>query len=181
MIYDLTQELLHAPVYPGDPAPERTPVFQMNEGDLINLSMISMCAHNGTHVDAPLHFIDGGKGILDLPLEVFVGRAEVIDISNREKILASPCKRILLKGCEEIDREFAELLCKKELLLLGVEGQSVGDGQVHFSLLSREIALLEGIRLDRVPDGFYTLVAAPLKMEGLEGAPCRAILLDEVI
>ena len=180
MIYDLTQELFHAPVYPGDPAPQRIPVRRMEEGARANLTALSMCAHNGTHVDAPLHFIQGGKDITEMPLDRYVGEAEVVDGSNREKILASTCKRLLLKGCEGIDEELAERLCEKELYLLGVEGQSVGSGQVHRSLLSHEVVLLEGIRLSCVPEGIYTLVAAPLKLEGYEGAPCRAILLDEV-
>ena len=115
-----------------------------------------------------------------MPLDRYIGEAEVIEGANREKILASTCKRILLKGCEGIDEGIAELICEKGLYLLGVEGQSVGSGQVHRSLLSCETVLLEGIRLGHVPEGIYTLVAAPLKLGGFEGAPCRAILLDEV-
>ena len=180
MIYDLTQELFHAPVYPGDPAPEAIPIRRMEQGAVANLTALSMCAHNGTHVDAPLHFVNGGKGITDLPLEQFVGKAEVIDGADREKILASPCQKILLKGCESIDEELAQLLCQKGISLLGVEGQSVGNKHVHISLLSHEVVLLEGARLEHVPEGIYTLVAAPLKLEGFEGAPCRAFLWDEV-
>ncbi|MBQ9086207.1 MAG: cyclase family protein [Clostridia bacterium] len=180
MIYDLTQELLRSVVYPGDPAPMALPILRMDEGDDINLTALSLCAHNGTHVDAPRHFIRDGKSVTDLPLSVFVGKAEVIAFENREKILASRCERILLKGCEEIGEELATRLCKKEICLVGLEGQSVGNANVHQCLLSREIVLLEGIRLKDVPEGIYTLVAAPLKLSGFEGSPCRAILLDEV-
>jgi len=178
MIYDITQELFGSLTYPGDTKPERISVRRMEAGDLYNLSDIKMCAHNGTHVDAPRHFVRNGKGIDEISLTACVGRCQVC--SELSEALASPCERILLRGMEEVDLETAEKLLSKKLLLLGVEGQSVGNADVHGAFLSREIVLLEGIRLEGVPDGRYFLFAAPLKLADCDGAPCRAILLDDV-
>lgn len=178
MIYDITQELFSSPVYPGDTAPRAICVQSMAAGDDINLTDLQLCAHNGTHMDAPSHFVKNGAGIDAVPLEKTVGRAEVIDASERERILASTADKLLLKGCDAIDVELANALIQKGIHLIGVEGQSVGDGSVHEILLSHEIAVLEGIRLSHVPEGSYFLFAAPLKLGGCEGAPCRAILMD---
>ena len=178
MIYDITQELFGSLTYPGDTHPERIAVRRMEEGDLYNLSDIKMCAHNGTHVDAPRHFIRDGKGIDELSLDACVGWCQVC--SDLEDLLASECERVLLRGRKELSFEDVEKILAKNLKLLGVEGQSVGNAEVHAALLSREIVLLEGIRLDDVRDGTYFLFAAPLKLAGCEGAPCRAMLLDGV-
>ena len=70
-IYDISQEVFSCRVYPGDPAPERKLLSSMEKGDLYNLTAFSMCAHNGTHVDAPFHFLKGGKAIDAMDPEVF--------------------------------------------------------------------------------------------------------------
>ena len=178
MIYDITQELFTSTTYPFDTKPQCIPVHRMEQGELYNLTDIKMCAHNGTHVDAPRHFIRDGKGIDELDVDVFVGRCRVI--STPEDMLRFENERFLLRGEREIPPSFAEVLCQRKIKLLGVEGQSVGNVTVHQMLLGQEIVLLEGIRLDTVPDGEYFLFAAPLKLGGCDGAPCRAILLDDV-
>ena len=76
-IYDISQEVFSCAVYPGDPHPEREIKLKISDGAVCNLSAFSMCAHNGTHVDAPLHFIDGGKSVDRVDLDRFIGYAWV--------------------------------------------------------------------------------------------------------
>ena len=178
MIYDITQELFTSSVYPGDTKPECIAVRRMEDGELYNLSDIKMCAHNGTHVDAPRHFVRDGVGIDELALDIFVGRCRIV--SSPEELFCFENERLLLRGRNELPLSVAEALSTRSIKLLGIEGQSVGNASVHQTLLGNGIVLLEGIRLDGIPDGEYTLFAAPLKLGGCDGAPCRAILLDDV-
>ena len=104
-IYDISQEVFSCQVYPGDPAPERKVLGSMSEGELYNLTAFSMCAHNGTHVDAPKHFINNGKAIDEISLEHFVGDCYVCSFNGNidEKsaydiINKANCKRLLIKG-----------------------------------------------------------------------------------
>ena len=177
-IYDISQEVFGCKVYPGDPAPKKTVLNSMENGDLYNLTEFSMCAHNGTHIDAPRHFVRDGLGIDELALDIFVGRCRVV--SSPEELNCFENERLLLRGTNELSPSVAKALAQKNIKLFGIEGQSVGNALVHQTLLENGIVLLEGIRLDGVPDGEYTLFAAPLKLGGCDGAPCRAILLDDV-
>ena len=193
-IYDISQEVFGAKVYPGDPAPVKKTLNSIESGSIYNLTAFGMCAHNGTHIDAPCHFIKGGKSVDELPLEAFVGAAYVVahhgtvsgsDAANMLKAASAldseSAKRILIKGDAVVSLEAAEVFLKSGILLLGNESQTVGpeDGPmaVHIALLSAEVVLLEGIVLSDVPDGVYILNAAPLNLSGSDGSPCRAILI----
>ena len=188
-LYDISQEVFSCAVYPGDPKPQRQVLSSMEAGDLYDLTAFSMCAHNGTHVDAPAHFIPGGRTVDRLELEVFVGECLVAHCRGRlaaadaEEILrrAAGIPRILLRGDVTVTEEAAHVFSKSGICLLGNEGPTVGPVDapmaVHKALLGRDIALLEGIVLDAVPEGRYLLNAAPLDLAGAEGAPCRAWLL----
>ena len=178
MIYDISQELFSSVVYPGDTAPEAIEVCSMERGDGINLTDLKLCAHNGTHVDAPRHFIRQGKDISKLSLETCVGRAIVTAADRLAEALTH--ERILLRGEGELTEATVNRLIEASVKLVGVEGQSVGNSKVHKLLLSHEVVILEGIRLGQVPDGEYFLFAAPINLGHCEGAPCRAILLDGV-
>ena len=194
-IYDISQELFAAQVYPGDPAPEKSRLSSMESGALYNLTALSMCAHNGTHIDAPFHFINDGKTVDELPLEAFVGKAYVAEhhgtvsgedaermIENAKDLDPDSAKRILIKGDVEVSLDAAKIFVASGILLLGNESQTVGPKDapmaVHLALLSAEVVLLEGIRLSAVPAGVYILNAAPLNLSGSDGSPCRAILID---
>ena len=177
-IYDISRDIFSTPVYPGDTAPAFVRVREIGKGSECNLTDFSMCAHNATHVDAPCHFVDGGKTVEEIPLSACVGEAEVIFFSDTEKIKKSALKRILLKNCGGIDTELAHCLADKGVMLVGLEAQSVGDADVHRILLSRGVVLLEGINLEDVPCGKYLLSAAPIKLGGSDGAPCRALLIE---
>lgn len=194
-VYDISQEVLGCSVYPGDPAPQRTIMQSMEDGALYNLSGFQMCAHNGTHIDAPAHFIKDGKTVDEITLEAVVGMAYVtqcdgvVTAAAADAILrkawaadSRAARRILIKGSAEVSLEAAEVFACADILLVGNESQSVGSENapmaVHKALLSRGIVLLEGVRLSEVPEGVYLLSAAPLNIMGAEGAPCRAVLID---
>ena len=194
-IYDISQEVFSSKVFPGDPVPEKEMVSQIENGDVCNLSKLSMCAHNGTHIDAPFHFISDGKTVDKMGLEAFVGMAYVaehqgvVSYSDAENIIKKAravseesAKRILIKGEVEVSLEATEAFVKAGILLLGNEPQTVGPKNapmaVHLALLGAEVVLLEGIRLKNVAEGVYFLSSAPLNLGGGDGAPCRAILID---
>ena len=192
MIIDISQEVFSCKVYPGDPEPTLHDLQSMEEGELYNLSAFSMCTHNGTHVDAPAHFLKDGKRIHQIELDFFVGdcyvarhQGEVTRI-EAENILkkaenAGAKDRILLAGNLVVTAEAAEVFANAKIKLLGNESQSIGPEEapmaVHLILLRAEIVLLEGIVLDNVEEGKYFLNAAPLNLKGCEGAPCRAFLI----
>ncbi|MBE6663633.1 MAG: cyclase [Ruminococcaceae bacterium] len=194
-IYDISQEVFGCQVYPGDPEPKRKTLCSIENGDACNLTSFSMCAHNGTHIDAPFHFINEGKTVDKMGLEPFVGLAYVaehkgiVSGDDAKKIIEKAraqneeaSKRILLKGDLEVSLEAARVFASSQILLLGNESQTVGPKDapmaVHLELLGKGIVLLEGIRLEKVPEGVYFLNAAPLNLAGADGSPCRALLVS---
>ena len=193
-IIDISQEVLSCKVYEGDPTPKANKIIDMEDGGVYNLSALSLCVHNGTHVDAPLHFLKNGKGIDEMDLEHFVGECYVaehmgnVKATDAREILekarkVGAGKRVLIKGEATVTEEAAQVFANAEILLLGNESQSVGPENapmsVHKILLSKNIALLEGIVLDNAREGRYILNCAPLNIKGFEGSPCRAILVEE--
>jgi arylformamidase len=194
-LYDISQELFSCVVFPGDPAPKREILSSMEAGALYNLTALSLCAHNGTHIDAPYHFIKEGKTVEELPLSKTVGWAYVtqesglLSAEDAHRILkdaasAHPesAKRILIGGKVTVTEEAARVFADADIDLLGNESQTVGPEdapmQVHLTLLGADVVLLEGIRLGEVPTGVYLLSAAPISLAGSDGAPCRAILIS---
>jgi len=168
----------------------------MEAGELYNLSAFSMCTHNGTHIDAPRHFFADGKTVDEIPLSHFVGQAYVAEHEGNVRaadalaILQSvsaadpkAAKRILIKGNAVVTEEAASVFAESGIYLIGNESQSVGPEEapmaVHKILLAAGAVLLEGVRLSEVPAGVYLLNAAPLNLGGMEGSPCRAVLIAE--
>jgi len=195
-IYDISQEVFSCEVYPGDPTPEKKVLKSIEKGEVYNLTAFGMCAHNGTHIDAPFHFIKDGKTIDEICLEAFVGMAyvaehqgivtgkdavEIIEKAKMQNQEAS--KRILLKGDVEISLEAAKLFVSSDILLLGNEPQTIGPQNapmaVHLVLLGANVILLEGVRLGEVSEGVYFLSAVPLNLSGADGSPCRAVLISD--
>ena len=194
-VYDISQEVLSCAVYPGDPVPQRTPLQSIEHGALYNLSSIELCVHNGTHIDAPAHFLKNGRTVDRIHLESFVGMAYVAQhdgvlsaeaaagiIAKARAADMAAAHRILIKGNAVVSPEAADIFARGDILLVGNESQSVGPEDapmaVHIILLNKDIVLLEGIRLSEVPEGVYLLSAAPLHISGAEGSPCRAVLID---
>lgn len=190
-IYDISQEVFSCAVYPGDPKPTCQNLSNMEKGDLYNLTAFSMCAHNGTHIDAPFHFLPQGKTVDKLDLHSFVGDCYVarcsgdLTAADATAILkkAFGVQRLLLAGNTTVTVQAAEVFAQAGLCLLGNESQTVGPEnapmQVHKILLSANVALLEGIVLKDIPEGVYFLSAAPLNLAGADGAPCRAYLIEK--
>ena len=191
-LIDISQEVFSCSVFPGDPSPVMTPEMRIDKGEPYNLSGFSMCAHNGTHVDAPFHFIRDGKTIDRIPLDHFTGDCYVArhegDVSAedaasilRRAAEAGAVRRILIAGKATVTEAAARVFAEAGILLIGNESQTVGPEnspmQVHLILLGAEVVLLEGIVLKDVPEGRYFLNAAPLNLGGIDGAPCRAWLM----
>lgn len=192
MIIDISQEIFSCKVYPGDPVPEMKRIQSTGQGDICNLTAFSMCAHNGTHVDAPFHFIQNGDTVDKLGLEPFAGDCYVarhernvtaedaIAILKKARLAGAP-ERILIAGNATVTADAARIFAQSKIKLLGNESQTVGPEdapkEVHLILLGAGIVLLEGIVLTDVVDGRYLLSAAPLNLAGCDGAPCRAFLM----
>ena len=194
-IIDITQELFSCAVYPGDEQPVKKVVESIENGSICNLTAFSMCAHNGTHVDAPYHFYNNGKTIDQMDLSAFIGKCYVTHaegditaekaediLNNALKINQEAAGRILIGGNVTVTIEAAKVFSKAGIVLIGNESQTVGPidapAQVHYELLGAGIVLLEGIRLREVKEGVYLLNAAPLNLGGCDGAPCRAVLIE---
>ena len=189
-IYDISQEVFSCAVYPGDPEPQKHTLSATEDGSLYNLTAFYMCAHNGTHIDAPFHFLSKGRTVDQMDLSVFVGDCYVarhqgdVTAGDAQAILerAAGAGRILIAGKATVTAEAADVFAASGILLIGNESQTVGPEdapmQVHLILLGKGIALLEGVVLKDVPEGRYFLSAAPLNLAGSDGAPCRAILVE---
>lgn len=193
-IFDISQEVFGCNVFPGDPSPERIVKMKISDGEICNLTEFKMCAHNGTHVDAPFHFIDEGKTIDQVAMERFIGYAYVaehegdVTADDAERFIADAkvidprsAERILVKGDATVTAEAAKVFAREGIKLFGNESQTVGPleapMEVHLTMLGAEIVLLEGIVLSDVPVGVYLLNAAPINLGGADGAPCRAVLM----
>jgi arylformamidase len=191
--------------WPGDLGVTIQQTQNINEGDVCNVRTISMSAHTGTHMDAPLHFIANGRSIDTMPIDATVGSARVIGIDDEQVIGPEelerhdlkPGERILFKtrnsgmsfqSYDEFSPEFvaisagaARYLVEHRVRTVGVDYLSVGalegDGvDTHRILLGAGLWVIEGLNLSRVSPGDYDLVCLPLKIQGGDGAPARAAL-----
>jgi len=202
-IHDITMPLsAELPVYPGDPPAVIVPWTSIAEGDAANVSRLTLSTHSGTHVDAPRHFSESGLTVDDMPLELLVGKALVVQISGVKEIGRQTLERLRVKGVQrlllktdnarlwkegEFSTDFAALsvegarfLVEAGVKLVGIDYLSVesveGNGDVHRALLDNGVWILEGANLAGVSPGEYELFCLPLKIKGGDGAPVRALL-----
>jgi arylformamidase len=202
---DVSVRLRHGLVpWPGDPPFELNRVSDLARGDVCTFSSVSMSAHAGTHVDAPLHFVKGGRSVDTLPLDATVGPARVIVIRNPRVVTAEEIRahrirageRLLFKTRNSTRREpgnffrnyvavapdAAEYLAARRIRAVGIDGPSIGPladrdmVQTHRLLLRAGIWIIEWLDLRRVPAGRCHLVCLPLRIVGGDGAPARAII-----
>ena len=193
-------------VWPGDPKVSIQHTSSMDSGDNANVSQISMSCHTGTHVDAPHHFMNNGKTVENLSLDLLVGRAYVLYLPEVSQITASVLKhadipprtrRLLFKtrnsdlwqdGHDEFEQDFvalsvdaAEWLVNRNVRLVGIDYLSIAlynlGIPVHTILLDAGMVIIEGLDLSRVSPGRYTLHCLPLKLGGADGAPARCVLV----
>ena len=207
-LYDIsltyTEDL---PTWPGDPTIQLKQISSIEDGDMANVTHLSMCAHSGTHVDAPDHFLGNGKTVESIPLELMIGPAAVVEIPAEGTIttadlisaqIPAGIKRILLKTANsEVwaagnmvfqedfiapDGEAAKYLVELGIEVIGVDYLSVAPftdpEPTHKTLLEAGVLIIEGLDLSGVKPGEYTLYCLPLKIGGSDGAPARVLLMD---
>ena len=191
LLYDISRELFSSPVYPGDPRPRRTVLRAIGSDSRCNLSELSFCAHAGTHIDAPLHYDEQGADIGSMKLSQFCGKCTVVTIrgvltgEDMERLLPHCHKRLILhsSGKAFLSTSAARVIADSPLVLVGTDAMSIAppfeEDMPHLELARANIAVLEGLYLEGIEDGDYTLAAFPLKMRGSEASPCRAVLMRE--
>lgn len=190
-LFDISRDILTATVYKGDPKPMYRNINQLKDGDSYNLSMVEFCTHTGTHIDAPSHFLEDGKTIDQIRLSKFYGACTVVTIEgvltgeDMEQLLPYCKKKILFHsdGKAFLSQSAVYVLCDYGADLIGTDGVSVAfpkeEVAVHRELLMNQIVILEGLNLEGIKDGNYTISAFPIKLAGLEAAPCRAVLFQQ--
>ncbi len=190
-LFDITKDILSAEVYPGDPKPNFTMLNKLANGDSCNLSMVSFCTHTGTHIDAPSHFIDDGKTVDNIRLSKFYGACTVVTIdgvltgNDMEELLPYCRKKVIFHGGGKAFLSLSAVYVLKDfgVELVGTDALSIAfpkeEEAVHRELLLSDIVILENLELENIKDGSYTLSAFPIKLKGLEAAPCRAILFKQ--
>lgn len=193
-IIDISKDVMTCEVFPGDPSPKLTKIKAIDEGSDYNLGKIEMCLHNGTHMDAPLHFLPNGTDISEIPPEVFFGPCVVVEVPEIiitgafvEEYFPRNAKRILIKsnGNAVLHESAASELAAMGYILVGTDAMTVepegSDGRTHRMFMVDNVALLENLDLSRVGSGDYFLAAAPVKISGAEAAPVRALLISDYI
>ena len=193
-IIDISREVLSCPVFPGDPVASLEKVKSIDKGSDYNLGEIKMCLHNGTHMDAPLHFLSDGKDVTEIPHEAFFGPCVVIEADTEmitgafiEEYFPRNAKRVLVKsgGKAVFHESAASAVAHLGYYLVGTDSMTVepegSDGRTHRMFLMDNIALLENLDLKDVKKGDYFLSAAPIKISGAEAAPVRAFLVSDFI
>lgn len=208
-IYDISVPVYSGMVvWPGDGGVVIERESRIEAGDNANVSHLSLGAHTGTHVDAPYHFIPDGVTLEHVSLERFVGKTLVVEISGVSTITAAHLaaadlpdgvERVLFKtdngaiwsrteqafepGFVALSQDAAQFLVDRGVSLVGIDYLSIAPFKqsrpTHEVLLSAGMVILEGVDLRAVAPGWYTLYCLPLKLMGVDGAPARAILVDE--
>jgi arylformamidase len=209
MIYDVTVPITNTmPVWPGDPAVQLLPKSHLSrdKSHTVRLTSIQMGSHTGTHLDAPYHFVEGGRRLHEIPLEQLIGKATVFEVPGVPSIGRGDLERLRWDGVEKVlfktdnskhwrddkfyedfvylEPEGAEFLVEHGIRLVGIDYLSIDKFKsekhpTHFVLLSKNVVILEGLNLNTVPQGEYTLLALPLNLSDADGAPTRVILKCE--
>jgi arylformamidase len=188
-------------VWPGDTEYELQKTWQIDSGAAVNVGSLTMSTHTGTHVDAPYHFDPEGPTMEQMPVDIYVGEAHVIQISGVQTIDVphllerdlSACNRLLIRTgawpsgepfperIPVLSAEAVQYVAALGIRLLGVDVPSVDPLDStrldnHLLLHQNDIAILESLDLDDVPEGVYELTALPLPLRGADGSPVRAVL-----
>jgi arylformamidase len=202
-IYDVSVAITPTmPVYPGDPAVDVERTLEIAKGDVANVTRLKLGAHTGTHVDAPAHFIEGGMTVDQIPLNLLIGRARVLEVSAAvitEEVLDefdfTDDARVLFKTRNSylwneksfvtefvyLTKGAAEHLVENGIKVVGIDYLSVEkynftSPDAHRTLLGNGTIIIEGLDLREVEAGDYEMICLPMKIEGGDGAPARVVL-----
>jgi arylformamidase len=197
------------PVWPGDSKVVLEQIRAISKGDSSTDSRLACSVHTGTHVDAPAHFIDNGATVEQLPMEVLIGKAMVVDIPDDDIItpeiieaqrLPAETERLLFKTKNSalwadpahqfntdfvaLSAESARWIVQRGIKLVGIDYLSIqmfkdAEPLTHRILLEAGVIILEGLNLQGINPGAYQLICLPLKLAGSEGAPARAVLIEK--
>ncbi|HEK9098928.1 arylformamidase [Bacillus pfraonensis] len=187
--------------WPGDTPFLYEVSWSKEQSGSVNVGKLMMSIHTGTHIDAPFHFDNNGKRVLDLDINVYVGKARIIDVSGMESIGAKELEGFVLDGVERLllrtsshgnaqqfpktipylRADIAPFLSEKGIRLIGVDVPSVDplddkELAAHHQLFKHGIHILENVVLDHVQDGDYELIALPLALTDADGSPVRAVI-----
>lgn len=191
------------PIWPGDPRPELKAVSTLETAG-IQVSQLTLGTHTGTHLDAPRHFIPGGRTIDQLDLRTLVGLCQVIEVVRADGHIARadlqglplysgarvllktrnshrPSRQIVPSDFAALEPAAADYLCEQGVVLVGVDGPSIDAGNTsdfpcHKRLLGADVLVVENLVLREVVPGIYGLIAVPLNLLGADGCPIRALL-----
>jgi arylformamidase len=195
-------------VYPGDPQPEYGLIFSLQNNEIANVGYMKQGLHHGTHVDVPYHFISGERTVDQMPMDHWIGKVLVVDVTSAEKCITDEdikdiplekYKRILFKTKnstiyykrKEFTNEFiylhksaCELIVKTGIKTVGLDYITIDpyggmEFAAHRTLLKNGVCVIECINLENVKAGEYYLMCLPLKLLGTDGAPARAVLLSQ--
>ena len=185
--------------FPDDPSIEIDTIMHVERGDICTISRLTMGSHTGTHIDAPIHFLPGGAGAEEVPLEHLIGPARVIEIKDPNAVQAEELRlhnlgareRLLFKTSNShrcwktsqfvhdfvsIAEDAASYLASLNTLAVGIDYLSAGSPEAHRTLLSAGVVIVEGLNLTGVSPGHYELLCLPLRILGGDGALARALL-----
>ncbi len=202
MVYDISPPITaDTKVWPGDTPPTREVLADFENGDEVTLSTLHATVHLGAHVDAPSHYGAGARSIDRQPLDAYLGPCQVVRIEvpratrilPRDVTATIQAPRVLLatgtypdpaafnEDFVALSPELVEMLADNGVTLIGIDTPSVDlfDSKnlpAHKACLAHDVAILEGLVLDGVPEGGYELIALPLKLVGFDASPVRAVL-----
>lgn len=193
-------------IYPGDPQIAFRAHASIDRGDPANVSALALGSHSGTHVDAPSHFIPGGSPVDRIPLERLIGPAAVLNLPTSLTVVGAADlarldfrgqRRVLLRTRNSaaaakagfspdycaLTPDGAGYLIERGIELIGIDALSIepfgaDDFAVHHLLLKRGVVIVEGLDLSSIATGIYQFICLPLRLEGLDGAPARAVLIE---
>jgi arylformamidase len=195
------------PVWPSDPPLKLTPQNHLSRDKThtVHVTTIEMGSHTGTHIDAPYHFVEGGRRLEAIPLDELVGLATVVQVpgvrsitrAHLESLVWDGVRRVLFKTDNSdhwndgtfyesfvyLEPDAAEFLIQQGVRLVGIDYLSIDAYKsekhpTHFVLLPRNVVIIEGLNLSHVAPGQYQLVALPLNLQSGDGAPARVILIS---
>ncbi|QOR65388.1 cyclase family protein [Cytobacillus suaedae] len=200
-IFDVT-----SPIYEGMPVyknkPEKQPKISTVTNGYVTETRLELDVHGGTHVDAPLHMITNGETFETIPIEKLVGQCKVLDLTDvtdritktdLEKFSIEEDDFLLFKTKNSFDEEFnfdfiflaedgATYLSERKIRGVGTDALGIERSQeghpTHKTLFTNNVIIIEGLRLKEVDQGNYFMVAAPLKLSGIDASPARILLFD---